>query len=182
MIAVLILVVISAVNAKYPCEINRSIKILGGDHLDDSSIQFNGITYDPSNYFEDKGEIYGCPCNLKQCIRKCCDDNQYIDTNKTCSTINGINNIQIDLQDITVSDITTYALLTGKCNGPSFLVDPSNSSEDSFLISANGELIWAEQSIDVDHYCIDYIRSTDVLKALVCEEGDVSTAHYSIGI
>lgn len=181
MIAVLILVVISTVNAKYPCEINRTIKISSGDRLDDSTIQYNGITYDPSNYFENEGEIYGCPCNLKQCIRKCCDDNQYIDTNKTCSPINGIN-IEKHLQEVTESDITTYAILTGKCNGPSFLVDPGNSSEDSFAISATGELIWAEQLIDVDHYCIDYIRSTDVLKALVCEEGDASTQHFSIGI
>lgn len=181
MIAVLLLVVISAANANYPCEITRTIKISDGVYLNASTILYNGIFYDSSNYFEDEGEIYGCPCNLKQCIRKCCDDNQYIDTNKTCSSVTGTN-IENQLQSITDSDISTYAILTGKCNGPSFLVDPGNSSEDSFTISANGELIWAEQSIDVDHYCVDNIRSTDVLKALVCEEGDASTEHFSIGI
>lgn len=87
-----------------PCEFYDSTTIGHGRHLNNGSIKYNGVMFNPDQYgtidhsitnnnFEivyDKNRIRGCVCNVKKCIRICCPYGQFFDARgnvKACKTI-----------------------------------------------------------------------------------------------
>lgn len=178
--AILILLYCGVVFGSYPCDVAFSVDITDGTRSENDVIIKDGVSYDPENYFEYEGKVMGCVCNIKACIRKCCPTGQYIaDSSQTCTDTDA--DFRVDA--ITAADITTYSIITGKCNTPSVLLDPENSTEDSFSITANGSLLWTDtEIIQLQEYCVDYVRSTNTVKALVCVDDTSITVHNTIGI
>lgn len=166
--------------SNYPCEVEFSVDITDGTRSENDVITKDGVSYDLKNYFEYEGKVMGCVCNLRACIRKCCPSGQYIaDSSQTCVNTD----TEFRVGTIAAADITTYSIITGKCNTPSVLLDPENSTEDSFSITANGSLAWTDMEIiKLAEYCVDYVRSTDTIKALVCIDDTSITVHNTIGI
>lgn len=60
-----------------PCDDNFSIDVSNGDTFRDGSVIHKGIRYPPSYVFKKNvsGEFktYGCLCELRKCVRKCCE-------------------------------------------------------------------------------------------------------------
>lgn len=166
--------------ANYPCDVEFSIDISDGARSENDVITKDGVSYSKENYFEYEGKVMGCVCNIKACIRKCCPTGQYIaDSSQTCTDTNA----DFSVDAITAADITTYSIITGKCNTPSILLDPENSTEDSFSITTNGSLLWTDMEvIELSMYCVDYVRNTDTVKALVCVDDTSTAVHNTIGI
>lgn len=44
----------------------------------------DNILYDENNFFYENGTLWGCICNVRKCIRKCCGPDQEL-LNKTCT-------------------------------------------------------------------------------------------------
>lgn len=165
--------------SNYPCDPDVSVDITDGVRTENGIITKDGVAYNPSNYFDYEDRVMGCICNIRSCIRKCCPPGQYIiNSNQTCANTD----VEFHVNTITSADITTYSIITGKCNTQSVLLDPENSTQDSFTITANGSLLWTDMElISLTEYCVDYIRSTDSVKALICVDENTATVHNTIG-
>lgn len=87
-----------------PCAFYDSTMIDYGRHLNNGSIKYDGVMYNPDQYgtiyhsltnndFEKvsvKNEIRGCVCSVKKCIRLCCPYGQFFYARgkvKACKTI-----------------------------------------------------------------------------------------------
>lgn len=179
-VKLLVLVLPLLTKTANPCDISDAVDISDGERFDNGTILKNGVYYEPSNYFENDTVIMGCICNLRICVMKCCPEGEYYDSNRTCAPTDAT----LDISRITAGDITTYALLTGKCNGPAILLNPANEG-DNFTINSEGELLVGRDVITItsDRYCLEYYEDTTVVKAVVCTDQESSTnIHHSIGI
>lgn len=72
-----------------PCDDVMSVDLTGGETFSDRTIVKDGVTFPPKYVYEKNvsGEIktFGCPCEIKKCIRKCCGLNSVLNLgNKTC--------------------------------------------------------------------------------------------------
>ncbi|XP_072397066.1 G-protein coupled receptor Mth2-like isoform X14 [Diabrotica undecimpunctata] len=64
-----------------------SVNITDG-YKEGENITQDGITFSSQNYFVENSNIYGCVCNIKNCVRKCCENHSYLN-NGVCSFKNG---------------------------------------------------------------------------------------------
>lgn len=65
------------------CEKYMRVDLTNGE-IKPNGIVLNNILYDQNNFFYENHTRWGCICNLKKCIKKCCGPNQKL-LNKTCT-------------------------------------------------------------------------------------------------
>lgn len=130
----------------------------------------DGITYNESNYFVDNGIVWGCICNIKKCVRKCCAPNEKV-LNTTC-TQEEFQDFQVDFyQSTTLTDNVSlndfHIIYSKECRENYARFNP-DSPEDMFL-QENGTLF--VQNFDAiysaEDYCIDVFDN--VTFAFLCE-------------
>ncbi|KRT83165.1 hypothetical protein AMK59_4882 [Oryctes borbonicus] len=66
-----------------PCASDQALDITSGVRNSDGSILFEKKRYDSKDYFIYKNKTYGCVCNVKTCVPKCCPED-HIFVNRTC--------------------------------------------------------------------------------------------------
>lgn len=148
-----------------------AVDISDGRVSSDGSVIFENVTYGPSDYFEENGVRLGCVCEVKACIRKCCQDNEYL-VNKTCQPTN----VSVEFGDF-------YRVFGASCRKPiRLLLDPYNELEN-FTLEGDGRLYVPSNGMHygLSDYCVDYIQDEYYLKALICSEDESVTSSYSIG-
>lgn len=146
------------------CNKDLSIDISDGETVKRNFVESNGILYDENNYFESAGKIYGCVCNLKTCIRKCCPSGQQID-NKTCQL--SVHNFFDLIRQNMGKDLNekVYHTIFGfpNCTDKRYKMPPNAV----LRLLPNGHLSYI-QSLDQLHYCLDYFAEFSHFSALVC--------------
>ncbi|XP_014210181.1 G-protein coupled receptor Mth-like [Copidosoma floridanum] len=55
-----------------PCNKILSVNLENGTSLANGSILFDGLTIPPYAQYSLDGQLFGCPCMVKHCIRRCC--------------------------------------------------------------------------------------------------------------
>lgn len=133
---------------------NISVDITNGVQ-EGTSIISDGITYNESNYYFSGGEIRGCICNIKMCIRKCCLEGEVLNTtSRSCeSSTNG------------ATGITTYHIVNVPDNQICDEEETRIKLEQNFQI-VDGVLVWEEDRYDLEDFCVDRVENSQV--ALLC--------------
>ncbi|KAL3275856.1 hypothetical protein HHI36_020597 [Cryptolaemus montrouzieri] len=155
----------------------------------------DGIVYNSSNYHFENGLIYGCPCNFKKCIRKCCGlDEIMID--RVCTKSDIIVNIPIyqktDLiYHIDIRNSTNkldYFYIYKRCKNGTRLSPDLYPETDSFFVQEDGKFFAPDAQIGVllgvERYCVDIFNDAEIgtkFAALFCSDED-STGRKGIFI
>ena len=179
------------------CESNLSINIENGTEEDDGSIFFDGLIFpNETRYIDTEGELLGCPCKVKKCIRKCCGPDEVLDNDYTCSLRNESdftdvfsNSVDLIHSAINKLDDDFYVIHTMDCATPELLVIVASGEYklpgENFQIVPNGSLILTQ--IDKDNnkvaitaygperYCIEHLEATNGTIFITCRtEGQLS--------
>lgn len=84
------------VAASNPCLDFMSISLENGTRFVNGSVGHEGLVYPPWVQFKnDAGELRGCPCLVKNCIRMCCKPGEYFDKKCHKPTTNSSVNLSI---------------------------------------------------------------------------------------
>lgn len=163
------------------CAEELSVDITDGTIIDDNIIK-DGLTYTIEDYYKIDEKIFGCPCNITSCIRKCCAYNEAI-SNKACESYNYdlSSNIARHLPEDVQLD--SFYVIHGIVDCPykaRFILDP-NGSDDDFLIVENGSLKWNIKIFEVDDYCLDYVIDQSTFAAILCSSVDPAGVNHTIG-
>ncbi|KAK5639903.1 hypothetical protein RI129_010714 [Pyrocoelia pectoralis] len=146
------------------CDFDPDID-LSDRRLDDVAVK-NGILYTGKDLNNVKG---GCFCDMNVCVRKCCPLGQYM-SNRTCLASNN----SFIIPEEKRPDLSGYQMIFGnECQHQKrrTLLDPVWTSEQDFVIMANGKLRTPFDGVvyKLRDYCVDYIEELDGIKALVCD-------------
>lgn len=145
-----------------------SVNITGGI-VNASGIIKDRILYDKPNYFHDGDTIWGCPCNIKKCIKKCCGPNKKI-SNDEC--VENLENFRFDVyRETNFSDevkSNDFHFVYSKICRENFVSFNPDFPEDLF-VQENGSLLVQsfEKLYEPEDYCIDVFDN--VTFAYLCE-------------
>lgn len=170
----LLLISISqSLNYNNKCKYNVTIDLSNStiDNYNSALIQDN-VTYPLSETYRIKKKIYGCPCNVKTCLRKCCELNE-VRFNNTCVPRDGGGGaLSINLHDginyvdrKLVNVINYYLLDKVFCRGRTYSLDPKRRESDAFFIQNDGQLFLPYAKLinyvkPID-YCVDSLETND---------------------
>lgn len=151
------------------CPLDLTVDITESDYdpFTGSRTTTDNITYTQFDYYVQNGTIRGCICNLKTCVRKCCQKSEEISSRKQCEPVV----VERDFSDVVSENLTyvqVHSFLT--CNNKQrFQLYPIEGKEfDEFSIDESGQLRHRYLTIDVNNYCLDYFSSVNVTGALIC--------------
>lgn len=116
---------------------------------------------------------------MAACIKKCCAEGEYLADEEQC--VNTTVNFTSALGLIAPGN---YYLVNKPCGGGSqmLLLDPANISEDAFRIRDDGSLVVDDSGEVFGDYCVDFVETTDAVKALLCfDAGDKKFEHATLG-
>ncbi|XP_056629654.1 G-protein coupled receptor Mth2-like isoform X3 [Diorhabda sublineata] len=129
-----------------------------------TNITKDDITYTEKNYFVQGDSIKGCICNVKQCIRKCCDEGEVMNmTTRTC--------VADKSSDTPYSAFSVYSIIVVPDNQICDKIKTRVLINDDFRI-IDGELIWDDVHFEMDDYCL--IKNGDNYIAIACVQNQTS--------
>ncbi|KAL3275858.1 hypothetical protein HHI36_020599 [Cryptolaemus montrouzieri] len=172
----LILVLLSFVSkivSNSPCLKSLSVNITNGVKNDDY-ITKDGFIYNSSNYYYENDLIYGCPCNFKKCIRKCCGVDEIM-INRTCTKSDIEVKIPIhrntdfiyhlDMRNETYKKLD-YFYIHEMCKKGARLSPELYPDTDNFYIQEDGKFFAPDAEIggmlDVGNYCVDVFYDEEI--------------------
>nr|XP_022917476.1 G-protein coupled receptor Mth2-like isoform X9 [Onthophagus taurus] len=176
-----------AIGFKNQCNVNVSVDITNSEHLHNEDRLYNNITFNPKTYFEDvkTGRIYGCLCDFKKCVRKCCGVDEILNVKtKICEFNESYSDILQILNHFEYFQTEVHIIpKTLLCkNGKQRRILPSKD----VVFTPDGKLLYKNIAIDIENYCLEYIKSADKPDALLCLNSNGNTKeipHYlSIGM
>ncbi|XP_072949445.1 G-protein coupled receptor Mth2-like isoform X2 [Epargyreus clarus] len=185
----------SCINGQ-PCEDIASIE-LKGDLLSDGSILHDGINFPPKYVYSKNisGEIktFGCVCEIRSCLRKCCEIG-YAFYNRTCTKLPNFD--KIGNNGVKLHYRTEYSRTVGLQSADYFVMygrpSPFMYREANWYVQEDGNLyievptkVLPWMTVGPDMYCIDSFvtdnadgTKTSEIDALVCFPQDEDTSDY----
>lgn len=119
------------------------------------------------NIFAENGTLWGCICNEKICIRKCCDKFESF-TGEKCEKTEGNNEFNIYLNKSGFKNTTSYHIVYSdvQCN------DKDNLFKiplDVFQLFQSGSVLIEEsnETYDVYNYCIETFSTSEGNRVVV---------------
>lgn len=168
----------SVYNEEIKCDAELSVDITDGVHYN-GQITKNGITYNEENYYQDNGRVYGCPCNIQNCLRKCCAETEAL-SNKTCQPYmyDVSSHFQRHLpEEVSINQYYIIHDIVNCTDKVRFILDPSESNQDNFVLTKNGNLIWQSYNFSVNDYCLEYLVEDTTFAALLCSDVEENVSH-----
>lgn len=143
--------------AEPPCPVFVSVDITDG-RKDDGVIVKNNVAYAPSDYFYHEGEIRGCICNIRPCVRKCCPKG-HIMNNRSCQEAEYEQSFKVHRKTEPISlpeDYFHYVHNNHCVSNQSYILDPS-FEEDLHYLQEDGTLLWPsfDMVLSVEEFCIE---------------------------
>jgi len=68
----------SALGGQPLCGEEERVLLAVGAAAANSSIEAHGLTFGPGTFWRQGGNTFGCPCQLKPCLRRCLADGKLI--------------------------------------------------------------------------------------------------------
>ncbi|CAG9856137.1 unnamed protein product [Phyllotreta striolata] len=154
-----------------PCPDYLSVNITDGAPLDHDRLLKDGIVYDQKNYYRSGGAIFGCVCNLRRCLRKCCGKNEVF-VNDTCVESPG-RAISFPVYNLTQEQANASAGLFVVYGGRCLNTHDSIRADGARLyLQTDGSVYYVEDDYtniySVENYCIDIVDG--VMSGFTCEE------------
>ncbi|XP_077254742.1 putative G-protein coupled receptor Mth-like 3 isoform X2 [Temnothorax americanus] len=172
------------------------------------SIFHNGIDYPAELRWTGGNFTYGCTCRLRNCIRKCCRDDQVLRNSKEgaiCQEMSQndttmlassaakqhlrLSRDQLSEEIQHIDELKKHFLLVqgNVCPGNTFFVlNPDEYDEDKIVLQANGSFVDADgKVIPFWNYCIDWKVTVGRIGVLVCYTPEMELnehTHHHVGI
>ncbi|KAL0103551.1 hypothetical protein PUN28_017664 [Cardiocondyla obscurior] len=177
---------------------NGTDKTASRSPKNNGSIFHDGVEYPAELRWTDGNVTYGCICRLRNCLRKCCRNdevlrNRDLKENPTCQKMlqNGTSSedteartpdlrllrhqMSEEIQHINKLNQHFLLVQDNICPDTVFDLNPDEYDEDTIVLQANGSLV------DVDgklypfwNYCIDWKLTVDRIGILVCYTADIA--------
>ncbi|KAG8313911.1 hypothetical protein J6590_104220 [Homalodisca vitripennis] len=172
---------------KYPL---FSVLLKDGSEDEDGGYVTKDLTYPSGTFWRQNGSVFGCPCAVKPCIRKCCPpDHDFQPNSIDCVRSNTSyfeplqhqvyskpSNSQAveDLVPVAVED-DHFSILYGDACGKNgqFLREPDQYVEDSTYLLEDGRLMTMDINhlyLDQSQYCLEAFSGGDVIHTMECFE------------
>lgn len=154
--------------------------------LSDSVISKYNVKFGKNNYYSENGMIFGCICQLKNCVRKCCAENESLIETKCSSLYN--RNINYKFYNGKVLDTSNetndvFFLHNDFCQSSSYV---KIMLDGKFYLQSNGSLYDVDiasedqqnyKMYSMEEYCLEnvlYHKENEVtiwkLEAFLCVE------------
>ncbi|XP_053995120.1 G-protein coupled receptor Mth2-like isoform X1 [Hylaeus volcanicus] len=145
------------------------------------SLMYEELVYPVGSYREVGNETYGCPCNLRTCLKKCCRRNEMLGVGDrpNCTRLPNeqlgrdlvLERSQLAPEIERVYVIDNYTGCPG--NLSRYMLEPEKFEEDKFVVERNGSLQTSSMMFPTGSYCLDWKESVDKIAALVCLSTEV---------
>ncbi|KAI4475079.1 hypothetical protein M0802_015294 [Mischocyttarus mexicanus] len=148
---------------------------------ENGSLLHEGTLYPNDLYWTKNDTIRGCICELRPCLRKCCQDGEVLSDGEIakCKKISNqsvIPDIRAEKEQLTseiqhIENIADHYILLRNdiCPNKSYKLEPENFEEDKFIFELNGTL---HVGSDIYHpqwnFCIDWHESLKKITVLIC--------------
>lgn len=156
------------------CSEHLRVKLPHPDPTSEVNFLKYGVNFTKEeNYYIVNGTSYGCICNLKQCVRKCCGPNEIFNDNTRNCTIkeNFVHNFTFHIGDAPISNFKSdnLHLIHGwTCPNSSMRIIIFPSEDESMYLQSNGSLLHSfdgtYDTLHVEHYCVEYFETETDLK------------------
>lgn len=140
-----------------PNDVNSCPHVLSVDISDglfaEDTITKYGVTFESNDYYSSNGSIWGCICNKKTCVRKCCGENEAI-MNRTCERQLSFTQRHFEsmLDNNSFREDTHHLLFSnGKYCDPHYYT----IKERNFEILKNGWIVANGFTLGPEEYCVD---------------------------
>ncbi|CAL7944198.1 unnamed protein product [Xylocopa violacea] len=165
------------------------------DKLENGSLEYNKLVYPAGSYYVSGNDTYGCVCNVRACLKKCCKRNEILgesDRPKCTRLSNGLpardltlktHQLATEIQGI--SGISDLFLLVEDMQCPDnmsvrYMLEPEHYEEDSFILDVNGTLRTRKKQFPAWSYCLDWKESFEKVVVLVCELADTRNGEKKV--
>ena len=177
-----------------PCEHVMSISLANGTRAKDGSIVMDGISFPNETQFVDEnGDLRGCPCISRNCVRKCCPPGHHFNERYKCWPLNGSIGVDILTEpgdvlhpDIRKLDEDFYVIYKTKCLTPhptlSIGTGKNTIAGESYKILPNGTLVMVKNKTNVwnetesntytyepERYCFDHASLENGTVFVTCQ-------------
>ncbi|EGI60813.1 G-protein coupled receptor Mth2 [Acromyrmex echinatior] len=174
--------------------------------LENGSFIYDGILYPAELRWTDGNVTYGCICRSRNCIRKCCGDDEIL-RNKSYNSeicqkmprndtelITEIPHLRLSRNQMTkeiqhIENLKNYFYLVQDNVCPPgqqyYTLNPDDDSDEQIILQANGSFVDTAGKISPFwNYCIDWKMTVDRIGVLVCytPEEEAKDFHYHMGI
>lgn len=147
-----------------PTHLEDTIDITTGDH-NGYNIVYKNITFTPDDYFQYKSNTYGCICNIKVCLPKCCSEGKRLRNGRCVKSDRELIMTVYDGIDQSNFNIDNFYLLKTKMCKRNMKKLTAN---DTYYIQENGHVHSSIGNFtNKTMYCIDGTENSEVI-VLVC--------------
>lgn len=166
---ILLILNIICLNIKCDCPNILSVQLDDNDPTSDLNKKIYGVDFsaNKTNYFVENGTTYGCICNLKQCVRKCCGPSEIMRDNACTFKENFVHNYTFHdgtnpIQNYSFDQL--HFIYNEHCDNAEFriMIDPRENDEDKIYLQKDGRLLHIntdeEKFLTAEHYCIEYFE------------------------
>lgn len=175
--------------------------------LENSSFFYNGIVYPAELRWTDGNVTYGCICRLRNCIRKCCRNDEVLREKKNnyeicqkmpqndTELMTETPHLRLSRKQMTeeiqhIENLKNLFHLVQDNTCPPgrvyYALNPDNYGDEKIILQANGSFVDTDGKIfPFWNYCIDWKVTVNRIGILVCwtpeNEANVDF-HYHVGI
>ncbi|KZC04727.1 G-protein coupled receptor Mth2 [Dufourea novaeangliae] len=173
--------------------------------FENESLLHNQLVFPKGSYRVHGNEIYGCVCNLRACLKKCCRRDEMLGAGDRPSCKKLPNRLQLGSPDLVLERAQLAPEIHGingigdlfvlvedmACpdNSVRYMLEPERYEEDAFVLERNGTLRTSTSKFPAWSYCLDWKESFERIVVLVCLSPDSPTPSpaneqesYNIGI
>ncbi|KAF7280829.1 hypothetical protein GWI33_005487 [Rhynchophorus ferrugineus] len=176
-VIICIFVVLYTTVVKSQCPSSLKVNITDGI-TGENYILHDGIVYVLGQYEIIDDAIWGCPCSVKPCIRKCCPDNEELtkDSQDRTQCVSSNYTLDVKVYDGThpvKEQVDFFTIHGAQCSDDSTIVVSTK-----FYIQKNG-YFFDDNAIyyPPDSYCLDYYNG--VMIALICVK-PLKTSYWAL--
>lgn len=137
----------------------------------------DGLTFTENDYYTDNDQVtWGCICQVKICIRRCCSSDEalqpQINGSVDCSASESVNTTE-DVESVVGVSIAQYHIISVPARNVCVEGEVQLYVEEDFEVDTSGNLTWENEKFGFENYCAS--RYNGVSVALVCVVADSST-------
>ncbi|KAK9296344.1 hypothetical protein QLX08_009666 [Tetragonisca angustula] len=163
------------------------------DRVENGSLMYDKLVYPAGSYRAFGNKTYGCICNLRTCLRKCCKRNEILGDGDRPNCVRTLSNgsfapdlvleqHQLATEIKGTSGLSKLFVLVEDMQCPEnmsrYMLEPELYEDDAFILQANGTLKTMAYKFAAWNYCLDWKKSFEKVVALVCSS-DSSTVNSS---
>lgn len=155
------------------CEI--TIDITNGTKINNTFILYDGVYFELNHTVKQPdGSVFGCICEYRTCIRKCCPENQYFH-NETLQCQPGRKEAKPQIHIETDPINATHHFIIDEipfvwCNGSKMVLTPHLREDDAFALQKSGHLLLTNfnDKLEPLQFCGDYLEDSKGFGVIDC--------------